>query len=336
MITVLRGERSMSEKPLAISVGCPCGIGPEIAVKAADSSPLPYWLVGDRTQLLEIAKANQLAIDPERIVQPTRDLAHGDRSPGKPTPASGAAQLAWIDTALDLVTSGSASAIVTGPVSKDVIAHSGAPRSEGFKGHTEYLQERLGAEEVIMSFWSEKLVTSLVTTHLPLSRVPSAITPEKVASAAYWLAWLLGRLNPHKSSPNRVAIAGLNPHAGESGLLGSEEQTVIEPGLQLARARSSRSQLSTIFVGPLGAETAFRLGAAGELDGVVAMYHDQATIPMKLLSFGDAVNVSLGLPVIRTSVDHGTAYDRAGRGTADPSAMRAAMVLAHRLTEHDR
>jgi 4-hydroxythreonine-4-phosphate dehydrogenase len=149
-----------------------------------------------------------------------------------------------------------------------------------------------------------------------------------VARAAYWLAWLLARVT--RRAP-RVAVAALNPHAGEGGLLGVEERTRIAPGIARARARLRAARLRATVDGPVPAESAFRLAAAGVWDGVVAMYHDQATIPMKLAEFGDAVNVSLGLPIVRTSVDHGTAYDRAGSWTADPNGMLAAIDLAARL-----
>jgi 4-hydroxythreonine-4-phosphate dehydrogenase len=215
-------------------------------------------------------------------------------------------------------------------VSKKVIAGSGAPGAEAFTGHTEHLQRRLGAAEVVMAFWSSALSTALVTTHLPLREVAAALTPEGVGGAAYWLAWLLARLgNPCP----RVAVAGLNPHAGEGGLLGSEEREILEPGLALAARRAEAGGVAARFSGPVGAETAFRQGASGVLDGVVAMYHDQATIPMKLLGFGEAVNVSLGLPVIRTSVDHGTGYEIAGAGKADARGLRLALELAARLAD---
>jgi 4-hydroxythreonine-4-phosphate dehydrogenase len=144
------------------------------------------------------------------------------------------------------------------------------------------------------------------------------------------LAWLLARLSRR---PPRVAVAALNPHAGEGGLLGTEERTRIEPGIASARKRLAASHIRATLDGPVAAESAFRLALSRKWDGVVAMYHDQATIPMKLAEFGDAVNVSLGLPIIRTSVDHGTAYDRAGTFTADAKGMRAAMRLARRLTQ---
>jgi len=223
------------------------------------------------------------------------------------------------------VRDGVAAALVTGPVSKLAIATSGAPGSERFRGHTEHLAERLGAAEVVMAFSSKELTTALVTTHLALARVPEAITPEAVATTAYWLACLLRSLG--KARP-RVAVAALNPHAGEGGLLGDEETTRIAPGIVLARARLAAAGVAAELVGPIGAETAIRLGARGDYDGVVTMYHDQATIPCKLLGFGEAVNVTLGLPIVRTSVDHGTAYDRAGTGKADARGMREAIALA--------
>jgi 4-hydroxythreonine-4-phosphate dehydrogenase len=316
--------------PLALSVGCPSGIGPEIAVRALALYQRPLVLVGDRRQLVELARAYGVPLDPAMVLQPGPALLARDRRPGRPGPAAGAAQLAWVDAALDLVRSGRARALVTGPVSKAAIAASGAPGADSFRGHTEHLRDRCGASEVVMAFWSPKLVSSLVTTHLPLARVPRAVRPGNVAAAAFWLAWLLTRLRPER--PARVAVAALNPHAGEGGLLGDEERTRIAPALALAEKRAAEVGVRASFTGPLGAETAFRHAREGRYDGVVAMYHDQATIALKLTSFGDAVNVSLGLPVVRTSVDHGTGYDIAGRGEADPSALLAALRLADRLS----
>ena len=319
--------------PLAVSVGCPSGIGPEVTVAAAATFPHPLMIVGDAAQIASIARAQGVSLDRHAVLS-SGALAARDRRPGKPTQAGGRAQLAWIDEALDLVTSGRARALVTGPVSKEAIASSGAPGSSSFRGHTEHLQARLRAREVVMAFWSRELTSALVTTHLPLARVPAAIRPQNVASAAFWLGDLLHRLSPRRTIT--LAIAGLNPHAGEHGLLGSEETSRIEPGMALARTRLAAAGLPVTLVGPLGAESAFRLAQAGSFDGVVAMYHDQATIPMKLLGFGEAVNISLGLPVVRTSVDHGTGYDRAGKGTADARGMSEALALAHSLTSGQR
>ncbi len=335
---------------IALSVGCPCGIGPEVGVAAAAASSARgprVLLVGDAGAILTAAEGRGVdtsrvarvadpgeawTLDRGRIAvwQPTRDLAARDRRPGAPTKGSGRAELAWIDAACDLVARAGADAMVTGPVSKEVIVRSGAPGADAFLGHTEHLQRRLHAREVVMAFWSPTLVTSLATTHLPLARVPRALTPGAVARAAYWLAWLLHRI---AGKPPRVAVAALNPHAGEGGLLGREERACIAPGIARAKERLRLEGIDAAVEGPVPAESAFRLALAGTWDGVAAMYHDQATIPMKLAGFGDAVNVSLGLPIVRTSVDHGTAYDRAGTWTADARGMRSAIALAAKLAK---
>ncbi len=347
---------------LAVSIGCPCGIGPEVSLAGAlalqkKDANVRALLVGDLGALRAAARA--IDVDASRLVrvravedawhaitnqkstrsrssiqvfEPVAPLRAADRRPGEPGRAAGAAQLAWIDAAMDLVAAGRADALVTGPVSKDAIARSGARGSRGFLGHTEYLAARLSAPEVTMAFHNGKLTTSLVTTHLPLSAVSRAIGPAAVARAVYWTAWLVDLLHDVRQKKRaRIAVAALNPHAGERGLLGHEEQRAIAPGMALARTRIEDAGIDVDLVGPVPAESAFRIASAGGFDAVVAMYHDQATIPMKLLGFGEAVNVSLGLPIVRTSVDHGTAYDRAGEGTADPRGMIEAMVLATRL-----
>lgn len=342
---------------LAVSIGCPCGVGPEVSLAGAIAlrrlvPEARVLLVGDLGALSAAARA--IDVEPSRLVRVAaaeeawalaprarasiavlecvKPLTAAERRPGKPGRAAGAAQLAWVDAATDLVARGDADALVTGPVSKDAIARSGARGSRGFLGHTEHLARRLGAPEVTMAFHTERLTTSLVTTHLPLSSVPRAISPPEVARAAFWTAWLVDRLRPRGARARaRVAVAALNPHAGENGLLGHEETRAITPGMALARRRIAAGKLAVDLEGPVPAESAFRLAAAGRYAAVVAMYHDQATIPMKLLGFGEAVNLSLGLPIVRTSVDHGTAYDRAGKGTADPRGMIEAMTLAVRL-----
>jgi 4-hydroxythreonine-4-phosphate dehydrogenase len=332
---------------LAVSVGCPCGIGPEVSVAAALDAPegTRVLLVGSAEAVLRAARAKRL--DKERLVR-VESAEEGWSLPagevgiwnpiareqsagpfGAPRPRDGAAQLAWIDAACDLASSGRADAMVTGPVSKEVIASSGAPGAARFLGHTEHLQRRLRAREVVMAFSSERFSTSLVTTHLPLAKVPRAITTEAVARATYWLARLTLTLRRGRRKP-RIAVCSLNPHAGEGGLLGGEEGRSIAPGIASAIARLERPS-AVLFTGPIGAETAFRKAASGVFAGVVAMYHDQATIPMKLVGFGESVNVSLGLPIVRTSVDHGTGYDIAGKGVADPRGMREAIELAVRL-----
>jgi 4-hydroxythreonine-4-phosphate dehydrogenase len=192
------------------------------------------------------------------------------------------------------------------------------------------LQDLDGAKSSVMCFFCERLATSLVTTHLPLGKVPRAISAAGVALATTELARLLQQLG--KKRP-KLAVASLNPHAGEGELLGAEEARAIGPGIQRAQKALGKGAL---IAGPVGAETAYRKAQAGGYDGVVAMYHDQATIPMKLLAFGDAVNVTAGLSIVRTSVDHGTAYDIAWRGRADASGMLAALKLAVRLVAGKR
>jgi 4-hydroxythreonine-4-phosphate dehydrogenase len=251
-------------------------------------------------------------------------LSSRDRAPGRPSALAGRAQLEYVEAGYSLVKSTPGSALVTGPVSKSAIAGSGG-RARKFLGHTEWLQELDGAKTSVMCFVSDRLATSLVTTHLPLLKVPRALTKAGVASATLELALLLRALG---NKQPKLAVASLNPHAGESELLGREEARAIVPGIALARELLGRRASVT---GPTGAETAYRKASLGQYDGVVAMYHDQATIPMKILSFGDAVNVTAGLSIVRTSVDHGTAYDIAWRGKADAGGMLAALNLALRI-----
>jgi 4-hydroxythreonine-4-phosphate dehydrogenase len=333
----------MSAPVVAISVGCPSGVGPEVAVAAAAAATSARAvLVGDvvrrAARLRRVALGRLVAIDgrhalaslePGQVGVWVASTPVGSiPEPGAPSPDGGAAQLAWIDEATDLVEAGVARALVTGPVSKHAIATSGLAEARSFRGHTEHLAERLGAREVVMAFRSDKLTTALVTTHLPLAKVPEAITPAAVSTATYWLARLVKRLGKRRP---RIVFAALNPHAGEGGLLGKEETRRIAPGMARAQQRLEKDGVSATLVGPMGAETAFRRAAAGDFDAVVAMYHDQATIPCKLTGFGESVNVTLGLPIIRTSVDHGTGYDVAGTGKADPRGMREAIDLAVRL-----
>ncbi len=325
---------------IVVSIGCPSGVGPEVSVAAAAKlRGVARVLVGDEGTILDAAS---LVGVPQRrfarfdgtprsdrilIHDPGPALAPRDRAPGRPGKRAGAAQLAWIDVGFDLAREHGA-ALVTGPVSKAAIAKSGAPRAAHFLGHTEYLRDRDGAARSVMCFVAPRMATSLVTTHLRLARVPAALDARGVASATVWLARLLHALG---NRVPRLAVASLNPHAGESELLGDEERRAIVPGIRAARRTLGKR---ACLVGPIGAETAYRKmydKSHTSYDGVVAMYHDQATIPMKLVAFGDAVNVTMGLSIPRTSVDHGTAYDIAWRGQADAAGMLAAMRLGERL-----
>jgi 4-hydroxythreonine-4-phosphate dehydrogenase len=324
---------------LVVSTGCPAGVGPEVSVAAAARlKGAAAVLLGDEATLRKAAgvvgipQRRLLAWDgrtrsPATVyfAQVGEPLSERDRRPGKPNARAGVAQLEYIEAAFTLVKSSSRAAMVTGPVSKAAIAHSGMARARSFLGHTEWLQELDGAKTSVMCFVCDRLATSLVTTHVPIGKVPRSIKAAGVTVATVELARLLQHLGKKKPT---LAVASLNPHAGESELLGAEEAKAIAPGV--ARAKKLLGRSATVS-GPIGAETAYRKAAQGGFDGVVAMYHDQATIPMKLLAFGDAVNVTAGLSIVRTSVDHGTAYDIAWQGLADAGGMLAALELARRI-----
>jgi 4-hydroxythreonine-4-phosphate dehydrogenase len=326
---------------LVVSTGCPCGIGPEVSVAAAVRvKNAAKVLLGDEAtlrraaELVGVAQRKLVRWDGRArdasavyVAQVGDTLGERDRAPGKPNARAGQAQLEYVEAGFTLVKSSQRAALVTAPVSKAAIAHSGLARARSFLGHTEWLQQLDGADTSVMCFWSERLATSLVTTHVPMAKVPRQLTVEGVASATVELARLLQKLG--KKRPH-LAIASLNPHAGESKLLGGEEARAIAPGIERARKQLGRSAILT---GPVGAETAYRKASVGGFDAVVAMYHDQATIPMKLLAFGDAVNVTAGLSIVRTSVDHGTAYDIAWQGKADADGMVAALRLGARILE---
>ncbi len=337
---------------LAVSIGCPSGVGPEISVVASlavAKEGMRVILVGDLGALTRAAAVTGVpwsavpvvrdrdalssCSSPVCVFAPVADLAPSEREPGRPCPAGGQAQLAWVDQATDLVVDKLADAIVTGPVSKDVIARSGAPGAESFRGHTEHIARRVGAPAPIMIFVAEDMAVALVTTHLQLRRVADAITQDKVVEATVRCAETAHGLGKR---PARVVVAALNPHAGEHGLLGYEDDEVIAPAVSASRERLTALGIEAIVDGPAPAEAAFRIAFDGGYDGVVAMYHDQGTIPMKVRYFGRAVNVTAGLPIVRTSVDHGTAYDIAGKGRADASSMVEAMRLAARLAAQRR
>jgi len=325
-------EREPSDSVrIALSVGCPCGIGPEVAIAAAAalSSDVHLVLHGDEGAILEAARVRSIDLRSLRhvTIAGTPPLAVGNRSPGAPTVAAGEAQRVAIDAALSTLVVGRADALVTGPVSKYAITSAGAR----FTGHTEYLEAALHATHSVMMFAGPTLRTTLVTTHLPLAWVSAAVTPQRVARVIEATAESL-RDDFGVRAP-RIVVCGLNPHAGENGLLGREEIDAITPGILAARARIAG--FATV-VGPVGAETAFRRARDGAWDVVVAMTHDQATIASKLVDFGQAVNVTLGLPIVRTSVDHGTGYDIAGQGVADAGGMIAAVELAVKIVRRRR
>jgi 4-hydroxythreonine-4-phosphate dehydrogenase len=289
----------MSLPVVAVTVGDPSGIGPEIAIEA---SRHPDVLSVCRPRLYGPHAPEALASFPRGEVRADSALAAYD---------------AIVRATKDAL-AGRVEAIATGPINKAAFAEAGLP----WKGHTDLLAHLCGVEAVAMMFWSSKLSVVLATVHIPLGDVPRVLTTQRLLTVIRLTAASLPRFGV--SSP-RIAIAGLNPHAGEQGLLGTEEQTVFGPAV--ARARSEGIDAS----GPFPADTLFVRAIEGEFDVVVAAYHDQGLVPVKLVAFGKAVNVTLGLPIVRTSVDHGTAFDIAGKGVADAGSLIEAIRLAARL-----
>lgn len=323
-------------RPIAISMGDPAGIGPEIVVRALAARPdLAVRVYGDTAVLALAARAAGVDAPPGSTVVPVTNLAPSAITPGRPGDASARAQLAYLEAATDAALSGQAVALVTAPISKEWIARAGFR----FPGHTEYLAARAGGGEVAMMLAGPALRVTLATTHLALRDVPQSLTPEVIASAIVLTAD--GLVRGFGVPSPRVAVAGLNPHAGEAGRFGDEETRLVLPGIDLARRRLAGSGPSpgladTNVTGPHVPDVVFRQAAEGAFDAVVALYHDQGLIPVKLLHFDDAVNVTLGLPFVRTSPDHGTAYDIAGRGVARAGSFLAALDLAARLAATDK
>jgi 4-hydroxythreonine-4-phosphate dehydrogenase len=242
--------------------------------------------------------------------------------PGEPTLEGGKAMMEAVVAAVEAALKGDLAAVVTCPINKALMKRSGWD----FDGHTELLSHLTGADEVAMMLAGMRLRVVLATVHCALAEVPRILTKEKILKAIRLAHRALlsdfGIVHP------RLAVAALNPHGGEEGLFGSEEKQVIEPAVKEARSMGIDA------IGPLPADTVFYKAAAGGFDAVVSMYHDQGLIPLKLLHFTDGVNVTLGLPIIRTSVDHGTAYDIAGKGGADPASLEAAVRMAASMAAH--
>ena len=286
----------MRRPRVAITVGDPSGIGPEIAAKAA-ADPLV------RTHC-----------DPILFAPPDDQVFQ----PGEVSAEAGRASYDVIVRAVEAATTRDVEAIATAPISKLAFARAGLP----WKGHTDLLAHLCNASPVAMLFHAPQLVVVLATVHVPLAEVPGLLTQERLRDTIRLTAEWLPRVGARQP---RIAVAGLNPHAGENGVLGLEDEAIIRPAV--AEAAGTGIKVS----GPWPADTIFVRASRGEFDAVIACYHDQGLIPVKLIAFGQAVNVTIGLPIIRTSVDHGAAFDIAGKGTADPGSMIEAVLLAARL-----
>ncbi len=319
---------------LAITMGDPVGVGPEVTVLALKEAALYRrcrpLVLGDLTALVRARDA----LAPELHLHLVENLADGNFQPGAidllalssldpqecqyglPTPAAAAAMVSYILTAIRLCQEGQAHAMVTGPISKTALHLAGYP----YPGHTELLADRTGAREVAMMLAGGNFRVVLATIHVALADVPELLTQEGLFRL-FALTYTALQRDFGLDHP-KLAVAALNPHASEGGLFGSEEKEVIIPAVLQAHGAGLP------VTGPFPADTLFWRHAQGEFDAIIAMYHDQGLIPLKLLHFMDAVNVTLGLPIIRTSVDHGTAYNLAGTGTADPGSLKAAILMA--------
>ncbi len=304
---------------LAITTGEPAGIGPEISLRAVLAVDTRCTLLGDATMLAEQAQALGIAWPlPARVSIDHVPLA-APAVPGRLDARNARYVLATLERAVDACRRGEAAAIATAPVQKSVINDAGVP----FTGHTEFLAERTGTPHVVMLLVGGSLRVALATTHLPLAAVPQAITRESLAATLDVMQRDL--TTRFRIGAPRIGVAGLNPHAGEGGHLGREEIEVIAPAIAAARARGIDA------IGPLPADTMFVPHQLARFDAVLAMFHDQGLPVLKHASFGHGVNVTLGLPFVRTSVDHGTALDLAGTGAADAGSMIEALKLAAAL-----
>ncbi|NHQ83025.1 4-hydroxythreonine-4-phosphate dehydrogenase PdxA [Chromobacterium vaccinii] len=323
----------MASRPvLAVTAGEPAGIGPDLVLRLPELAPDTRCVaVADRRLLA--GRAAALGLDVEladyRSGQPAPagalEVLHAPLAEpaeaGRLNPANGRYVLATLDAAIDGCVSGEFAAMVTAPVHKGVINDAGVP----FTGHTEYLAERTGTKKVVMMLAGGGMRVALATTHLPLRDVADTITAPLLFEVIRILhADLAGKFG---IAAPRILVAGLNPHAGESGHMGREEIDVIEPALDALRAEGIQ------LIGPLPADTLFNPDKLAQADAVLAMYHDQGLPVLKHASFGAGVNITLGLPIIRTSVDHGTALDLAATGRADPGSLVEAVRLAAQLAQ---
>ena len=320
----------MSHTPLAVSCGEPAGIGPEIAAKAWGTlkGALPFVWIGDPSHLpdatpFKIVETAEDATDVAQQALPVLALDFGaPTTPGTPVAQHANLVVEAIKIGVDLAKSGEALGLVTAPISKKALID-GAGFS--FPGHTEFLADLAGVGRVVMMLAGPELRTVPATIHIPLSEVPAALTHDLIVETVEIVSdGLRTRFGIERP---RIAVAGLNPHAGEGGAMGREEIETIVPAIQALI--TSGHDVS----GPLPADTMFHAAARARYDAAVCMYHDQALVPLKTLTFDEGVNVTLGLPFVRTSPDHGTAFDIAGQGIADPTSMIAALRLAGRMAE---
>ena len=302
---------------LGITLGDPTGIGPEIVAAALQAVPAEWrsriTVYGDRAPLERAARLIGATLPADLVI--VGDGLGDAAVPGKPDERAGAAQVGDVEAGVAAARRGELEALVTAPISKTWARRGGFP----FLGHTEMLAARLGATDVAMLFAGPRLKVALATVHRPLAEVVDELTTERVRTVIELLVESLA-VDFGMAAP-RVGVVGLDPHAGEDGRLGDEDADIIAPAIDIPCPPAT-------LLGPLVPDAAFRDAVHGRYDALVAMYHDQGLIPVKLVDFDESVNVTLGLPIVRTSPDHGTAYDIAGTGRARPISMQRSLALA--------
>jgi 4-phospho-D-threonate 3-dehydrogenase / 4-phospho-D-erythronate 3-dehydrogenase len=323
---------------IGITMGDPAGVGPEVVLKSVAEAEVQRGcgtvIIGDAQLLAHVARTLDLQCGyeivrqgeplPEKITSPViyhLDNIHGHVEPGVESGSAGRAAAQYIEAAVRLCAAGSLDAISTAPINKRALFLGGY----SFPGHTEFLAHLTGTEDFAMAFVAGNLRIVLLSTHVPLAQAIRLVQKDRLIpiirlTHREMVRWGIKR--------PRIAVAALNPHGAEGGLFGVEESAEIQPAVEHCHGRDGMN-----VAGPFSADTVFLRASRGEFDAVVACYHDQAMIPVKCLSFGEAVNVTLGLPFVRTSVDHGTAFDIAGKGLAEHSSMTAAIMLAADLAQ---
>ena len=312
-------------RPIALTCGEPAGVGPEIAVAAKRvlGAEVPFFWIGDPRHLplgarFQVVDAvDQVAHVPADVLAVLPHAFGSIGAPGQPALANAQGVIDVIARAVGLVQAGEAAAICTAPINKKALKDGAA---FAYPGHTEYLAALAGVDEVVMMLACPDLRVVPATIHIPLAEVPAALTAAKLEAVIKITH--AGLIRDFGITKPRIAVAGLNPHAGEGGAIGLEEREMIIPLLERLRGEGFALQ------GPMPADTMFHATARAKYDAAICLYHDQALIPIKTIDFAGGVNVTLGLPFIRTSPDHGTAFDIAGKGVADPTSLVAALRMA--------
>lgn len=319
---------------IAVTMGDPAGIGPEVIIKALSLAEIQRLsrpvVIGDSSVMKNAMKTSKIS---PLVLNEIKRIENGNFQPGiinilnldnvevsklkigKVSAEAGRAAIKYVERAIDLALDGKVDAIATAPINKEAIHKAGYR----YNGHTELLAQKTKAKHHAMVFFSDSIRVALVTTHIPLSQVSKELDRKKIVDIIKLCDKELRRF---LGKAPKIGVAGLNPHAGESEIFGSEDEKIIRPAVEEAK------KLGIDVKGPISADAIFYLANIGMFDIVVAMYHDQGLIPLKLLSFNKSVNVTLGLPIIRTSVDHGTGFDIAGKGWANPGSMVQAIKVA--------